>query len=582
MSSERRAELGPSASQRPRCLPSIWLWLATVAATCSAFATSCLELRDEHDAAPSVNECARCHGDAIRQTNDLLQAAPPSDVKGNTDVRYPGVGAHAIHLQASDSHPAFECEECHVVPETNDAEGHYDSDLPAELAFGPLARHDDHEPHYDASARSCENTYCHGSASPVWTLPRRAARACGSCHGLPPPAPHPQFEQCSQCHGEVIGPDGDFADASKHVDGVVQSTDSECSSCHGGDHGPAPPRDLDGHLDTSYRGVGAHQAHLAASAGRSLACGECHVVPDRIVEPGHLDGSGVQLMFSGVGLTRDQRQPEAELVWNAETLTCSGSWCHSLGSPDVASPQWTQPGPLACDSCHGSPPAAPHPQVENCTLCHGEVIGPNHSVIDSALHVDGIIQARTPDGCTDCHGMTGGDERGPPPRDTLGNTETSARGVGAHQAHLGESDRARMLHCDECHRVPDSVSASDHLEESSDDVNFTGVALAFSAQPSYVDGSCADTYCHGGSFIGGRPSGGQHTEPDWTLVDGSQATCESCHGMPPPEPHPQPAEQCNDCHKNIDGGHVFSPPESHVDGKVNFFNSREEAAEALQ
>ena len=61
------------------------------------------------------------------------------------------------------------------------------------------------------------------------------------------------------------------------------------------------------------------------------------------------------------------------------------------------------------------------------------------------------------------------------------------------------------------------------------------------------------------------------TTPEWTRVDGSQATCGSCHGLPPPAPHPYYAEACSDCHENVAADNVsFLRPDLHVDGVVTF------------
>jgi predicted CxxxxCH...CXXCH cytochrome family protein len=94
---------------------------------------------------------------------------------------------------------------------------------------------------------------------------------------------------------------------------------------------------------------------------------------------------------------------------------------------------------------------------------------------------------------------------------------------------------------------------------------------AFAAEPRYEGGSCVNSYCHGDSFIGGRPSGGSLVQPLWTVVDGSQVSCGTCHGLPPPLPHPEDADICSDCHHNIDSDRNFALPLLHVDGIVTFF-----------
>src|SRR5204862_6241572 len=64
-----------------------------------------------------------------------------------------------------------------------------------------------------------------------------------------------------------------------------------CSStCHGSGGIAAPPRDLGGHTDTTSLGVGAHRAHVEGSTWhKRVECANCHLVPDQIGDPGHID-----------------------------------------------------------------------------------------------------------------------------------------------------------------------------------------------------------------------------------------------------------------------------------------------------
>jgi predicted CxxxxCH...CXXCH cytochrome family protein len=57
-------------------------------------------------------------------------------------------------------------------------------------------------------------------------------------------------------------------------------------------------------------------------------------------------------------------------------------------------------------------------------------------------------------------------------------------------------------------------------------------------------GTCSSTYCHG-QFAGGALT----NAPSWTIVDGSQAACGTCHGVPPPSPHAA-SPSCGSCHED--------------------------------
>jgi predicted CxxxxCH...CXXCH cytochrome family protein len=357
---------------------------------------SCLERSaQEKDTRPS--ECTICHGSPDRAGSEPLRAAPPNDLEGHSDVVYPGVGAHQIHLSASATHTAVACDECHVVPATVSAPGHIDSLPPAEIVFGRTASANGRgSPLYDPSTHTCRNVYCHGPAAPVWNQPRTSEEACGTCHTLPPAPPHVVFDKCSVCHGSVVGPDNrTIIDPSRHVDGVVEvSVPAACDTCHGSPASPAPPPALNGFYDTTYRGVGAHERHLTDGRfTRKLDCSECHVVPSAVLSPGHIDTPRpAEVTFSGRP-TMQSHQP----VWNG--TTCSNTYCHDPGNGkwggDNATPIWTEPNQAYCGTCHAIPPPDPHPQrpvggLLVCADCHSNMT-PSEDFVDPARHINGVI-----------------------------------------------------------------------------------------------------------------------------------------------------------------------------------------------
>ena len=528
----------------------------------------CLDRRDT-PASSDVGRCATCHGDPTRPGDYLLRAAPPLDTLSSTEVSSPGVGAHQIHLHASATHAALACDECHRVPKRVDSPGHADSARPAEVVFGALAKTGDRNPSYDPVARQCNDSYCHRGANAVWTHPRDSASACGSCHGLPPPAPHPRSDKCFACHGDVVDEARHIIHPELHVDGKVEYTPLGCTTCHGSGEDPAPPVDTRGDTAVTFAGVGAHQAHLRKNAvGRPLACEECHVVPAAVDAMGHVDGTA-QVSLSSVGTSGGHDAAH----FDTASLTCADTWCHGAATMGHgASPVWTSSAPLACDSCHGAPPAAPHPQMSTCATCHGDIVNADGKTMkDPSRHVDGTIDVAVPDDCTACHGSDGNPA---PPADTSGHTDTTFSGVGAHRTHVLGTRRSRAVPCGECHVVPEHVLDPGHIDTARPaEVRFTGVALAYGGAPAYENGSCRDTSCHGAEFADGNDSGGTNTAPTWTKVDGSQAPCGACHSLPPPRPHPylELNPVCNDCHKDINRDNkTFSHPELHVDGKVTF------------
>ncbi|HMR04662.1 MAG TPA: CxxxxCH/CxxCH domain-containing protein [Polyangiaceae bacterium] len=559
MSSQNRT---PRASWRATASLGTALLFSAVAALSMP---SCLERRDDGERVSDATRCATCHGDPTRTGDFLLRSAPPRDVSGDSETSYPGVGAHLIHLQAAQTHGPIACGECHVVPTETESPGHADDARPAELVFGELAKTGGRSPSYDFATRKCSDSYCHGEADAAWTKPRSSEDACGTCHGLPPPAPHPASTQCSSCHGTVIDAAGKIIAPELHVNGTVDVELGGCSDCHGSDKNPAPPRDTVGNTETSFIGVGAHQVHLAGGvSGRPLQCQECHTVPAKVDDPGHADALPAEVLLLGVATTSG-RTP----LWERTAGSCSASWCHSPSPVSVqASPSWTTAGPLGCTGCHGAPPPAPHPQSTDCSLCHGEIVAADDvTILDRARHVDGIVDMNAKTECNACHGST----NPAPPVDLQGNTATTAPGVGAHQVHLAGSNKFRAVLCSDCHKVPTQWLESGHLDSAGPaELIFSGAAVAGGSVPSYANGTCTNTWCHN---PGGAVSGGLLTAPKWTQVDGTQSNCGTCHGLPPLPPHPDKATNptCNTCHKNISTDNfTFLKPELHADGIVTF------------
>ena len=562
MSSPRRAPPPPRAQQRvTRPL------LGLLGLGFALLSLACLERRPQVDESDDVGRCATCHGDPSRSGDVVQRAAPPRDLSGGNDPSFPGVGSHQLHLQPSADHAAFACSECHVVPERVDSPGHADHGSPARLVFGALASSDNHVPRYDTGTRTCSDSYCHGTTHAVWNAPRSSTAACGSCHGLPPPLPHPQSDRCSVCHGDVIDAQNHFIAPGLHVNGSVEYTPGACSACHGSGDDPAPPRDTQGNTSVSALGVGAHQAHLTSTLGRSLACKECHQVPRQVDDPGHILGLPARVALNGIATT-DDRSP----TWHEAQQTCADTYCHSPTKGSTGpSPRWTAPVTLGCTSCHGAPPALPHPQSSQCSVCHALTVGAdNQTIIDRERHIDGVVDVSASAPCNACHGGV----NPAPPRDLAGSTATSASGVGAHQTHVLGTARSRKVSCNECHVVPATLLAMGHLDSDRPaEVVFSGVAAVSAGAPTYRGGSCQNTGCHGASLPSGNDGGGSLTSPSWTKVDGSQASCGSCHGLPPPPPHPYGALNpvCSACHEDIAPDNAsFVRPELHVDGIVTF------------
>jgi len=469
------------------------------------------------------------------------------------------VGAHRSHLGNSDWRRNIECTECHIVPVEIGSVGHIDSELPAELVTtGFLANTT-----WDGA--TCSNNYCHGSTltggvktEPEWTVVDGTASGCGGCHGLAPPAPHPDNTDCGQCQPTMNPGEGlVIAYPALHIDGKLDVNETAaCDSCHGSGGIAAPPKSVDGLLNTTDRAVGAHRSHLGTSDWhKEVACNECHIVPVSTIDVGHIDSPlPAELTFGTLAGT--------DAAWDG--TACSNSYCHgsTLSGGNDRSPTWTvvDGSQEQCGSCHGAPPPAPHPTSTECADCHPTMIkGAGLVIAYPDLHIDGKVDLTDDQPCDTCHGSGG---ISAPPFDVGGDNATNVRGVGAHRAHVEISTWRKDIECSECHLVPGATLAVGHMDTPLPaEVNFGTLA----GNATWNGGSCTNTYCHGTTL-----SGGQSTNPLWTQVDGTQGQCDSCHGAPPPAPHPVDSD-CGKCHDTMTpgGGMVITDRTRHIDGNLD-------------
>jgi predicted CxxxxCH...CXXCH cytochrome family protein len=335
---------------------------------------------------------------------------------------------------------------------------------------------------------------------------------------------------CAGCHGD------DFSG------GAAKAT---CNTCHEG--GPTAC----GTCHDDQPMTGAHASHAAAN----VACAECHAVPASWDTEGHVRRDGAadlppaELTFGvRAGLTIDpaDRHGPPQLVDGA----CANVYCHGdalhAGGGTAPRPRWDATPTGGCTSCHAAPPPS-HAQ-STCATCHPA----------AAPHIDGAVQIGRTSGCDGCHGRAGDPA---PPFDLAGNEFTTALGVGAHQAHLLGPSRLRgPVACATCHVVPASTTSAGHLDS----------ALPAEVMPALgwdrIAGSCGTAWCHGTAA------------PRWTLA--GEASCGSCHGVPPATPSHATATtlaSCATCHaSSIDasGNFLFTmgpqgPVSEHIDGSID-------------
>jgi predicted CxxxxCH...CXXCH cytochrome family protein len=167
--------------------------------------------------------CTGCHRETNATGTAFLSAAT-LHVNGRVDLGDGSGACGACHGRGDDpwpstnAHPAHErpaaaqavaCASCHAVPSTFGAGTPHPRGGAATVALMGLAVARAAPAAY--AAGSCRDVYCHGAglegtvaASPAWSDTSGAGRACGTCHGTPPAAPHVASPTCDLCHRDAV------------------------------------------------------------------------------------------------------------------------------------------------------------------------------------------------------------------------------------------------------------------------------------------------------------------------------------------------------------------------------------------
>jgi predicted CxxxxCH...CXXCH cytochrome family protein len=324
------------------------------------------------------------------------------DVSGGGSSISPSQAAHRAHLSTTITLP-LKCQDCHVA--------HGGMGGGFLVGFGARASYGGVAPRFDPATGTCA-VYCHGvtltggtATAPSWFVVDDSQKTCGSCHGFPPPLPHPQLPYCTSCHDDVVAPDGTIGHPDQHVMGTLTVLDRPCNGCHGNSANAAPPGDLFRQAHTSLLTVGAHQSHLETGMTQAIPCSECHAVPTEVMTPGHILGERARVVLGPLS-SRGGVTPS----YDYSTGTCV-TYCHGVSLPASAGGATTTPvwnvvdgSQKQCTSCHALPPSdgnMGHDGYAACSICHpGFGAGP--SAIDPSKHIGGSVYQIA--NCLACHG----------------------------------------------------------------------------------------------------------------------------------------------------------------------------------
>jgi predicted CxxxxCH...CXXCH cytochrome family protein len=266
-------------------------------------------------------------------------------------------------------------------------------------------------------------------------------------------------------------------------------------------------------------------------------------------------------------------------ITNVSCYNCH-NFPHQPGIADTTSPDF-----------HGKFLFANHFVMDECQKCHGNDFSGNGS--DKLNCKNCHTQTTGPLACNTCHGNFQDPSRIAPPRDVNGNSSTNLITIGAHTSHLYENDFA-VVACENCHKVPNTSNIKNHFNPvpQSNIVILDSLAIHGIASNAVFDpntGTCSNTYCHG-NFVFNKSDApaerqfaytsdkmtGNFKTVNWTLLDGSQAPCGSCHGTTDgfisPEGHIKlPITECVACHSTVvnEKGEIIDKSK-HINGQINY------------
>jgi predicted CxxxxCH...CXXCH cytochrome family protein len=306
------------------------------------------------------------------------------------------------------------------------------------MAWGTLSRTGGFTPTWTGT--TCTN-YCHGSSlaaggtitAPSWTG-GTTQDACGTCHGVPPPAPHSTSTACGSCH---MGYTSTTVNLANHINGTLEVTSTHpagwvaanqhgyqanltglagCKSCHGANldgvggstsvsctachttsgfanwatnctfcHGnrgtgrQSPPVDIQARSVATNVSVGRHDKHVATTLMTPIPCTECHAARTTsvITDTAHVDGNGIAEVAFGT-LARTGNKTPTYTRTSATAATCGSTYCHGnfTGGSGTTARSWVSTTAMTCTSCHGNPPSTGEHSTHQsrsiaCSQCHG-------------------------------------------------------------------------------------------------------------------------------------------------------------------------------------------------------------------
>jgi len=235
---------------------------------------------------------------------------------------------------------------------------------------------------------------------------------------------------------------------------------------------------------------------------------------------------------------------------------------------------------------HGKYIASKNWSMSSCTLCHGtNYSGGVASPSCNKCHTN----PGGPEACNTCHGNFSNPSLIAPPVDRNRKTDVTLASVGAHSSHLINLKIGAVVKCSDCHVVPTALNSPGHIDSTPKaEIILTAKYSDYqNSNGSYDAGTnkCSNTYCHGNFSFSKAASQwsfaytaekmeGENFQPTWNKVDGTQAVCGSCHGLPPKGHIAADLKACATCHQGVvdEYGKIIDKTK-HMNGKIDVFGN---------
>jgi hypothetical protein len=431
-----------------------------------------------------------------------------------------------------------------------------------------------HSKNFDGGPSGINCTKCHSTIEAHKNADKLLDISSADFHGLYFAAKGSKVYNCRDCHGGnltggVISPScvkchstiGFHALSNDKSTGTYQHGSffkaaglkmNSCGQCHGDDYkgGMASPacatchQTLAGHKTgiMDYNSPDFHGKYFKAANIAMSACTQCHGSGFT----GGKSSPACSQCHSTVGVHKDGLKDPTSANFHGKAIRANN---------------WDMTG---CKTCHGNNYAGGL-SSPSCKTCHSQSAGP--------------------EACNTCHGSFTEAGKYAPPKDLSGNTSTTAKGVGAHSNHLSDTKTGAVTACTECHKVPQQAYESGHMNGATEIIFGATAKQNTISSPAYNygDNRCSNTYCHGGFKFKKSDAPANHqyiyTEdqmtgnnysPKWNKVDGGEAACGTCHGLPPKGHIQVDLKFCVNCHGSVinEAGQIINKTK-HINGKID-------------